>query len=201
MWDFSFKICKYLRVFNDLESTFDNLGKVNEVQWSSVFFVFPWHMMPGKLCTLLMKKSPQAQRLFEFSVQRGLRLRLTRLRGTTKTTGETEETVVHGKVLDEMVSPSQETNLTFPWFIAMHPGCGRVYFVERSSNKSQWRDPRQQGPSPIVHLSPMDELSDLIGLVPPTVVWPDDQVQHTVPWGVSTRQKRMTQHWQVRPFH
>jgi hypothetical protein len=43
----------------------------------------------------------------------------------------------HAKVLSEMVSPSQETNLTFPWFMAMHPGAGRVYFVERSSNKSQ----------------------------------------------------------------
>ena len=53
----------------------------------------------------------------------------------TKTTEEAEEAVV--QVLPEMVSPSQETNLTFPWFIAMHPGCGRVYFVERSSNKSQ----------------------------------------------------------------
>ena len=55
----------------------------------------------------------------------------------TKAAEEAEEAAARAKVLAEMVSPSQETNLTFPWFMAMHPGVGRVYFVERSSNKSQ----------------------------------------------------------------
>ena len=55
----------------------------------------------------------------------------------TKAAEETEEAAAHTEVLAEMVSPSQETNLTFPWFMAMHPGYGRVYFVERSSNKSR----------------------------------------------------------------
>ena len=185
MWDFSLKIFKDLGFFEDLERTFKNLGKVNEVQWSSVFFVFPCHMMSGKLYTVLMQK---------FST----------VTTTTKSAKESATTVAHAKVLAEMVSPSQETNLTFPWFMVMHPGCGRVYFVERSSNKSQWRDPRQQGPSPIVHLPPVDVLwallSELLDFVPPTVVWPDGQVHHMIPWGVSARQKRMTQHWQVRPF-
>ncbi len=181
MWHFSLKIFKDLGFFEDLERTFKNLGKVNEVQWSSVFFVFPCHMMSGKLYTVLMKK---------FST----------VTTATKSSKESATTVTHAKVLAEMVSPSQETNLTFPWFMVMHPGCGRVYFVERSSNKSQWSDPRQQGPPPIVHLPPVDVLSDLLGLVPSTVVCPDDQVHHMVPWVVSTRQKRMRQHWQGRPF-
>ena len=77
---------------------------------------------------------------------------------TTKAAEEAEEAVTHAKVFAEMVSPSEVTNLTFPWFMAMHPGCGRVYFVDHSSNKSQWCDPRQQGPSPIVHLPPVDVL-------------------------------------------
>ena len=55
----------------------------------------------------------------------------------TKSAEEAEGAAARAKVLAEMVSPSQETNLTFPWFMAMHPGVGRVYFVERSSNKSQ----------------------------------------------------------------
>ena len=89
--------------------------------------------MPGKLCTLLMKK-----------IYTGTgTLRVFRAEGdvaaptATKSAEEAEEAAARAKVLAEMVSPSQETNLTFPWFMAMHPGCGRVYFVDHSSNKSQ----------------------------------------------------------------
>ena len=96
-----------------------------------------------------MKKiSTGTETLRVFSVDRD-----TTVTTVTKSGEETEEAVSHAKVLAEMVSPSEETNLTFPWFMTMHPGCGRVYFVDRSSNKS----------------------------VPTTVVWTDDQVQHMVP--------------------
>ena len=174
MWDFSSKIFKDLRFFKDLERTFKNLGKVNEVQWSSVIFVFPWHIIPGKLCTLLMKKiSTGTETLRVFRAERDAAAVV-----ATKATEEVATTAARVKVIVEMVSPSQETNLTFPWFMVLHPDCGRVYFIERSSSKSQWRDPRQQGPP----------------------LWTDGQVQHMVPWDVSTRQKWTRQHWQGRPF-
>ena len=94
-----------------------------------VIFVFPWHFCISltydareKLCTLMKKIGEE---------------RDTTAASATKTAEEAATAVARAKVLAEMVSPSQETNLTFPWFMVMHPGCGRVYFVERSSNKSQ----------------------------------------------------------------
>ncbi len=91
-------------------------------------------MMPGKLCTLLMKKfSTGTETLRVFHVERD-----TVAAVATKAAEEVVTVVARAKVIAEMVSPSQETNLTFPWFMVMHPVCGRVYFVERSSNKSQY---------------------------------------------------------------
>ncbi len=133
-------------------------------------------MMTGKLCTLLMKKySVVTETLRVFRAER-----TATAAAATKVEEEAATAAAHSKVIAEMVSPSQENNLTFPWFMTVHPDYGHVYFVECSSNDSRWTDPRQQGPSPIVHLSPVGVLSDLLCLVPPTVVWSDDQVQDMV---------------------
>ena len=57
-------------------------------------------------------------------------------------------------------------------------GIEHVYYVERESYVSQWHDPRQQGPPPLVILPPVDVLADVLGTAAPTVVWPNGEIQH-----------------------
>ena len=113
---------------------------------------------------------------------------------------ESETATTHDKVITEMVSPSQDTNPDFPWFMTVDPTTSRPFYVKCESMESQWPDPRQQDPPPIVILPVIDVPSDLLGLVAQTVVWPDGQIQHILPLGVSTRQERMREHRQSRPI-
>ena len=96
-------------------------------------------------------------------------------------TAVTAAAAAHAAALEVMVSPSGHTNPGFPWFMAIDPATGHAYYVERQSGVVQWRDPRQQGPPPLVVLPPVDVLNDLLGLVAPTVVWPNGEVKHMLP--------------------
>ena len=55
--------------------------------------------------------------------------------------------------------------------MSIDPVTEHVYYVEYELYVSQWHDPRQQGPSPLVILPPVDVLANLLDLVPATVVW------------------------------
>ena len=86
---------------------------------------------------------------------------------------------VHTVVLVVMVSPFEDTR-GFPWFMTMDSTTRYVDYVEHKSAVTQCRDPRQQVPPPLVILPPVDVLDDVLVLVPPTMVLPDDQAQHRI---------------------
>ena len=56
----------------------------------------------------------------------------------TPTSVEAAVTVTaHDHVLVVMVSPSEDTNLDFPWFMVVDPDTNRYYYVQCESYKSQ----------------------------------------------------------------
>ena len=56
---------------------------------------------------------------------------------TTKAAVETTTASAHSDAHTVMVSPSEDTNLDFPWFMAIESITEHVYYVERESYTSQ----------------------------------------------------------------
>ncbi len=90
-------------------------------------------MMTKKLCILLIKKVfavTETRRVFRTE-------RTVATVVTTKSVEESETATTHDKVITEMVSPSQDTNPDFPWFMTVDPTTSRPFYVKCESMESQ----------------------------------------------------------------